>query len=311
MENKWILIVNPASATAQTGQTWEKYEKQLIDGGLELDHVLTQNPGHATELARESAEKGYRKFIAMGGDGTIHQVMTGLLRYADSVNATLDDFTLAVIPAGTGNDWIRTAGVPASPEQAVECILKGNTAKEDIVRMKLPTGTFCMANIGGIGLDANICYNTNALKGKGYKGSFLYSLVAPYSIFSKKFRRVKVECDGEKVFEGRMNTIVFGNGVYRGGGLKQTLEGGKWDDSQVEISIQKGTNHIKTLMEMLHIYKGDFSVLPGIVSRRVHSMTVTPIGKGKADRVEIDGEIPGTLPLTLEVSGQQINIIVP
>ena len=72
-----------------------------------------------------------------------------------------------------------------------------------------------------------------------------------------------------------------------------------------------GVNHFKGLSQMMHIFKGDFATLPGIISKRFRKMTVTPLGKAPYDRVESDGEIPGTLPLTVEVTGQQINIIVP
>ncbi len=312
MNEKWLMIANPNAATQETGATWETYKKQLTDGGAEVDAALTAHKGHAIELAREGAEKGYRKMIAVGGDGTVHEVMTGLLRYADATpGADLGEFTLAVIPAGTGNDWIKTAGIPEDVTEATACILRGDTGKEDIVRLTLDTGVFCLANIGGVALDANICYNTNALKDKGYKGSILYSLVAPYSIFSKKLRPVEIVCDGEMVYRGKLFTAVLGNGIYRGGGLQQNEAGGNWTDGLVEVSIQPGCNHFKGMSQMMHIFKGDFATLPGIISRRFRKMTITPLGDGKRDWVEADGEIPGTLPLTVEVTGQQINIIIP
>ncbi len=307
---KWMMIVNPVSASATTGDIWNKSVKQLQEAGIEVDVVTTTHALHAVSLAKEAAEKGFRKFIAAGGDGTIHEVMTGLLRYSDATGANLGDFTLAVLPYGTGNDWIRTPGIPEDIRHAVKCIIAGKTGKEDIVRMTFENGVYCLANIGGVGLDAAICYHTNNLKNRGYKGSLLYSLVAPYSIFTRVRRPVEIECDGEVVYKGKMFTVVFGNGLYRGGGLHQTLDGGKFDDGLVEVSIQGAVNHIKGLTQMLHIFKGDFSVLPGIISKRFKKMTITPLGK-KADMVEIDGELPGTLPLTVEVTGQQINIIVP
>ena len=190
------MIVNQHSASATTGDSWVEAKKTLTAGGLDIESVTTAHSGHAIELARAAAAGGYRKFIAVGGDGTIHEVMTGLLRYADAEKADLGDFTLGVLPYGTGNDWIRTAGIPKDMAAAVDCIIKGKTDKEDVVRMTLGNGIFCMANIGGIGLDADICYNTNALKTKGYKGEILYKLVAPYSIFTKNRQPVEIELDG-------------------------------------------------------------------------------------------------------------------
>ena len=306
---KWIMIVNPASASASGEEKWKDYAKILMDGGLELETRLTERPGHAIELAREAAAAGSRKFIAVGGDGTIHEVMTGLLRHCDAAGAGMGEFTLGVLPYGTGNDWIRTSLVPKDLAEAAQCILRGNLAKEDVVRLTFSSGTFCMANIGGIGLDADICYNTNRLKEKGHRGGILYKLVAPYSIFSKKRHPVEIVCDGEPLYKGNLYSVVLGNGVYRGGGLKQNEEGGNWNDGLLEVSVMPGVGRFKALSLMMHVFSGDFATLPGIITRRFRKLTVTPLGT--PDRVESDGEIPGVLPLTVEFTGQQINIIVP
>ena len=308
--NQWKMIVNPSSASATTGDKWKESEKILTDNGLAVDHVVTQHPRHAIRLAQEAAEAGFRRFIAVGGDGTIHEVMTGLLRYADATGADMGDFTLAVLPYGTGNDWIRTSGIPKDLAEAARCIVRGHTAREDVVRLTFENGVFCMANIGGVGLDADICHNTNTLKNKGYKGELLYKLVAPYSIFSRKRHPVEIVCDDKPVYRGKLFTVVIGNGVYRGGGLKQNQEGGRWDDGQLEVSILGDVNHIKGLQRMLHVFSGDFAILPNVLTLRCKKMTLKPLSTVH-DRVESDGEIPGTLPLTAELTGQQIQIIVP
>lgn len=306
---KWMMIGNPASASATTGDAWNKVVKQLKDAGLEVEVAATQHAGHAIELAQEAAGKGVRKIIAAGGDGTIHDVMTGILRFADANKVPMSDFTLAVLPYGTGNDWIRTPGIPEDVEKAAQAIIAGKTGKEDVVRMTMPQGVFCMANIGGIGTDAYICYHTNNLKKKGRTGSFLYTMVAPYSTLSRKRRMVEVTCDGEVVYKGRLFTATLGNGAYRGGGLIQTAQDTKWDDGLLDVSIMPGVNHIKGLMLMMHCLSGDLAVQPGMITRKFKKMTVKPLGK-EADIVEVDGEIPGTLPLTMELTGEQINIIV-
>ena len=115
---KWLMIVNPSSASSTTGTTWKESEKILLDGGLEVDVAPTEYAGHAIKLAQDGAAKGYRKFISVGGDGTIHEVMSGLVRYADQAGADLGDFTLGVLPYGTGNDWIKTSGIPKDMSEA-------------------------------------------------------------------------------------------------------------------------------------------------------------------------------------------------
>ena len=309
MTDKWMMIGNPASASATTGDAWDKAVAQLQAAGLEIEVAATQRAGHAIQLAREAAEKGYRKFIAAGGDGTIHEVMTGLLRYADAAGVSMEDFTLAVLPYGTGNDWIRSAGIPEDIDKAVQRIIQGKLGKEDVVRMTFPEGVFCMANIGGIGVDAAICHNTNKLKEKGHKGGFLFTLVAPYSTLSRKRNPVEITLDGEVVYKGKLFTATLGNGTYRGSGLIQTAQDTRWDDGMLDISIMPGVNHAKGMALMMHCLSGDLAVQPEMITKRFRKMSVKPLGE-VADIVEVDGEIPGRLPLTMELTGQQINIVV-
>jgi len=305
---KWIMIVNPASASESTKDTWQLSLKALTEGGLEVEPVLTEFAGHGIDLAREAADKGYRNFISVGGDGTIHEILTGLLRHADATGDDLGGFTLAVLPYGTGNDWIRTSLIPRDMAGATRCIIEGKTSREDIVRMTFDNGVYCLANVGGIGLDANICYNTNNLKKRGYKGEFLYKMVAPFSIMSQKRYPVEIVCDDKPFYKGKLYTAVIGNGLYRGGGIHQT-EDGTWNDGQLELSVMGGVNRIKALQRMMHALAGDFPLQKDILSTRFRKMTVKPLGK--PHRVEVDGEIPGVLPLTVEATGQQIQIIVP
>lgn len=305
---KWMMIGNPKSASASTGDAWNKSVEKLTKAGLEVEVAATERAGHAIELAKDAAAKGFREFIAAGGDGTVHEVLTGLLRYADESKTSLTDFTLAALPYGTGNDWIRTPGIPEDVDKAADCIIAGKTIKEDVVRMTFPQGVFAMANIGGIGVDADICIRTNRLKEKGRKGGFLYTMVAPIATLSRKRHNVEVTLDGEVAYTGKLFTATLGNGAYRGGGLIQTAQDTKWDDGLLDITLMPGYNHIKGLMLMLHCVSGDLAVQPGMITRKFKKMTVKPLSK-VADPVEVDGEIPGTLPLTMEVTGEQINVI--
>ena len=306
---KWKMIVNPASASEKTRHAWKDSLDMLTQGGLEVDHVMTERPGHAIDLAWEAAAQGYRQFISVGGDGTIHEVMTGLLRHADAEGLDLGDFTLAVLPYGTGNDWIKTAGIPKDMAEATRSILAGKVAREDVVRLTFEDGVFCMANIGGIGIDADISIRTNTLKRKGYTGGLLYKLVAPYIVFTKRCHPVEIVCDGESVYKGRLYSVAIGNGLYRGGGIRQTEEGSRWDDGHLEISILGEGSHLKAARLMMHALSGDFAAQQEIITRRFRKMTVTPLGPPHL--VESDGEVPGILPVTVEVTGQQIQIIVP
>lgn len=158
-------------------------------------------------------------------------------------------------------------------------------------------------------IDLTLSGHTHGLKEKGRKGQFLYTMVAPISTFARKRHKVEVTLDGELAYSGRLFTATLGNGAYRGGGLIQTAQDTKWDDGLLDISIMPGVNHFKGMQMMMHCLSGDLAVQPGMVTRKFKKMTIKPLDNG-ADIVEVDGEITGTLPLTMEVTGEQINIIV-
>ena len=108
---------------------WKKAASCLEDAGVAYKAEFTGGKYNATELSRKAAERGYRKFIAVGGDGTIHDVLNGIAEYAqNSTEVTLSDFTLAVLPVGSGNDWVKSVGVSRDIQQAVSCIAAGITA---------------------------------------------------------------------------------------------------------------------------------------------------------------------------------------
>ena len=306
---KWTMIVNPASASSTTEGKWKEYRQMLSDGGLDVEFLVTERPGHAFSLVRSAAAEGKRQFIAVGGDGTIHEVLSGLLRYCDEEGADMGEFTLGVLPYGTGNDWIRTAGIPSDVQEAVSCILRGRTAREDVVRLSFDDGVYCMANVAGVGLDADVCYYTNMLKRRGLRGGILYKIMTAFAIFAMRREKVEIICDGEPVYSGKLYSAVIANGIYRGGGVAQNAPGGSWDDGILEVSIMPSVLRIRAVLLMIHALKGDFSSQPGIISRKFRKMTVRPLGQ--PERVESDGELPGLLPLTVECTGQQINIIVP
>ena len=126
IEKIWYAVVNPNAGSGKTVTEWPKAETVLKESRIEYEYRTTWRSGAAIEITIKACESGYRRFLAVGGDGTVHEVLEGIVRFIEmsSVAATfeagahipsLSDFTLAVIPVGSGNGWIRTLGVPKNP----------------------------------------------------------------------------------------------------------------------------------------------------------------------------------------------------
>ena len=132
----WYCIVNPHAGSGKTMSEWAVAEKLLTTSSVPFKTTLTNYKFHATLLAYEAGCHGYRKILAVGGDGSVHEVLNGILRYCDEKGVPPEDFTLAVIPIGSGNDWIKSLGIPHDTHAVVERLAAGVFVCQDVVRVE-------------------------------------------------------------------------------------------------------------------------------------------------------------------------------
>ena len=136
--DKWSAIVNSFAASSKAASLWRRAEDRLRSDGIYFETYFTGESGNATTLAYNACSSGCRKLLAVGGDGTVHDVLGGIMAFVNQdTSATLEDFTLAVIPVGSGNDWIKTAGVPKDIVEAAALLKNGTVSKQDVVKVSL------------------------------------------------------------------------------------------------------------------------------------------------------------------------------
>lgn len=313
----WFAVVNGYAGGGRAAARWVRAEAVLRSRGVNFRCGFAGSGSSASELACGAADGGFRKFIAVGGDGTVHDVLCGIMRSISAARGPAGalspaEFYLAVIPAGSGNDWIRSHGVPCDPEAAASMIADGSFAPQDIVRVSC-TGTggaaeeTFMANIAGYGLDAGICDRVNAAKKKGKSGRLLYAAALVRTLFSFGHSRVKVICDGRSVYEGECLSMAFGTGRYSGGGMRQTPEA-LTGDGLTDVTIIPPLPLSRILSEGYKLFTGDILTIKEISSCRGASVTVLP-ADGGGGLLEIDGEVAGTLPARFDVLPERINVL--
>jgi len=130
-QERTTVIVNPKSAAGRTGRVWTRIRPILKTALGAIDVFETIAPGHGIELAADALRSGCRRFVAVGGDGTLNEVVNGL--FADGPPDP--DVTLGLIPLGTGSDFRRTVELPLDPEAAVQVIQKFRTEPIDVMRV--------------------------------------------------------------------------------------------------------------------------------------------------------------------------------
>ena len=318
----WFTIVNLHAGSGKTVSIWRKAEILLAKAGIPYDNKYTDCKYHATEIAFQAASEGYRKFIAVGGDGTIHEVLEGIMKYVcGTESVSVSDFSIAVIPIGSGNDWIRIHGINRNLERTIELIRNESLVRQDVVRVSVfdpvaepeqllsaePVRTSYMVNIGGVGFDARVCERVNEQKLEGKKGKLLYINSLLYNLFHFKPFSATVFCDGRKLFEGGCFSIAVGTGKYSGGGLRQTPDA-VFDDGLLDYTVIPPFSVTRILKEAPKLFTGRLLTVKELIYGKCKSLTVAPF-RSRAELVEVDGEIVGNVPVRFDVLPQQINVL--
>ena len=315
----WFAVVNVYAASKTASGLWEKAEARLKEKGIVYHGNRTGRSGNAMEITYDACMAGYRKFVAVGGDGTVHDVLNGIAAYVESMKEyssglTFDDFTLGVIPLGSGNDWIKSIGVPKDIYAAVDLLADPKLGKQDVVRasvldhMMRPMSDSYMVNVGGIGIDARVCVYVNAQKKAGKRGKILYVTSLIRAIKERKPAVAKVEVDGRTVFEGPYYSMALGVGKYSGGGMRQT-PAAVMDDGMVDLTIIPELPLKRIVREVWKLFTDSFLTVPEVISVKGKSVVVTPVAGSSEEPVEVDGEVVGKISAQFDVLDTQINVV--
>ena len=303
--DRWFVVFNPLAGSSRASHLWKEIEETLKGNGVDYEPFLIKENVYAADFVSEAVRKGYRRFVAVGGDGTLNQVLCGIM----SAGPVEGRITLAVIPVGSGNDWIKLYGIPKDHREAAALVAGGRKIPQDVGRAYFPSSgkTFYMMNVGGVGLDAYVCECVNRMKSEGKRGKRIYVEGLLRAFFSYRSRNAKVSCDGVKAYEGKLLSVSVGNGRYTGGGMLQTPHAVP-DDGLFDVSIIRHIPFAKLLTKIKKLFNGSLPDDPYVISRRCRSVTVEA---SPVSLVEMDGEVFGTTGVTFEIVPLAIDVIVP
>lgn len=316
-KEQWIIIVNVYAASRKAGAMWRDAEALLKSEGVDYQCCITGKDGNACELARAASEDGYRRIVAVGGDGTVHDVLNGIMMYVDSQDAvqagvSVEDFTLAVLPSGSGNDWIKSTGVPRNMDKAIAMLSAGSFRKQDVVKVTLREqdglrkSVSYMVNVGGTGLDADVCRIVNVNKKLGYRGKILYVAALLRCLRKRVPMSVRVVCDGNEFFSGNILSIAYGVGKYSGGGMRQTTDA-VLDDGLLDVTLIPDLPVTVIARKAPKLFTGTFTKVKEVFVCRCRKVEVLP--ESVCPYTEVDGEVIGQAPVSLEVLPGQINVL--
>lgn len=290
-----VAIVNRTAGKGKCERLWPQMAAYLAELGLEVRAEFTQEAGAATKLARVAASQGATAVLSVGGDGTLNEVVNGLIDYPDT--------TLGIIPAGSGNDFVRSLGIkPSDWRTACQVIARGQGRAVDIGQVN---GRHFI-NVAGVGFDATVvnCANT---WGKRYlPTSIAYVAAVLKTLREFKPTRLRIRLDDQE-FESISWLVVVASGQYFGGGM-WVAPTADFHDGLFDICILGDLSKLDFLRAFPSIFKGKHLDHPAISFYRARQVSVTA---EQPFLVQTDGEVVSQTPISFSIKAGGLRIFHP
>lgn len=298
---KTTVVVNPAAAAGRVGRELPEYRKQIEQALGKCHFASTTFAGEATVLARAAVDAGADRVLSLGGDGTHHEIVNGLLSHSRAA-----DVVFGVLPAGTGGDFRRTVGVwtlaealGAIGERPVRAVDVGHASFVDDDGNPRERWFLNLASCGMSGL---VDRRVNA-SSKRFGGTVSFFVGTLRAMATYEPVLARIEADGRDLGEHRISVCVVGNGQYAGGGMhfcpKASLTDGKLD-----LVVLPHAGVLRSLARTPHLYRGTLATIEGVIVEKVSSVRLSPLeGTGWLD---LDGESPGRAPVTFRVEPRRL-----
>lgn len=304
-KKNWIVIANPNAGAGKGWIDWPKIESLLNSYGFSFRHEFTLKRLHAIVLTRKYITAGYRKFIVVGGDGTMNEVINGIF---SQNHVETSNIILGMIPVGTGNDWGRMFGISQNYEDAIRTIQASNTFIQDagkvIFQKNQKTHHRYFVNIAGLGFDALVVKKTNRSKENGKTNPLIYKYNIFTSLFSFKTPRATIEVDGKAVINDVFNVSV-GICKYNGGGM-MPLPDAKADDGLFDLTVIKKIARWDVIRSIKQLYDGSIVKHKKVVTYQGKNIKIS---SNTNIFVETDGESLGHTPMVFEIIPKSICVL--
>ncbi len=295
-DKKWFFIVNATAGRGKTGKKINKLITSINEHKLDFEVELTKAPKHATQLAKEAIKKGFHNIISVGGDGTLNEVVNGVMLSGKS-----DEVNIGLIPEGGGNDFAANFNLSSNIDKAVNTLQKFNTRKIDVGKIE----DSYFINALGIGFDARVAMISNKLKHLNGLPRYLTAVLK--ALISLKMVEAEIKIDTCTLNDPFL-LLSIGNGMSTGGGFLLTPEA-RVDDGLLDICFINKINRRRILSLLPSTIKGKHLKEPEVVlhqSRKIEITTNKPLP------IYYDGELPklkNPLHFTIELLPKKLNLI--
>jgi len=306
-----VVIVNPNSQGGKLGKRWPELA-DVLQRQFPFDDVHTERPGHATELVREALKAGAERIVAIGGDGTVNEVVNG---FFEDGKPFAPHASFALIPFGTGGDFRRTLAMPIETADAAKVIAANHTQAIDVGRLDFVATngqktTRMFANIASFGVSGVVDRLVNE-SGKKL-GRLSFALATARATWSYKNQRVQLTFDGDTHgrIEATINTVAVANGKFFGGAMK-VAPNAELDDGQFDVIAMGDFGFADLVKSGRRLYQGTHLGMAKVSSRRAKLVEAEPVDPSAVVELDVDGEPLGRLPARFELLPGALKVVVP
>ncbi|MDR7000511.1 diacylglycerol kinase family lipid kinase [Neobacillus niacini] len=301
------FIINPKAGNGACKKVWSKIENQLKGEQIPYIAFFTDYPGHAKILAAQIAVRSKEQtiIIAVGGDGTMHEVVNGVVHY--------NNITLGFIPGGSGNDFSRGFQLPSEPELALKVLIRliQKEAAVDIGKIVRENQADCyFINNMGVGFDALISYEVNRSKiksvlNKRSLGRLVYVYFLLIKLFTYKRSTIQLSIDGKKHIFEHTWFVTVSNQPFYGGGMKIAPDA-EPNDGVLDITVVHQLSRLKLLLVFISVFWGKhvlFKEVKSFKGKNIFIQSSSPL------YAHADGEHIGYVPLKIQLKSKALKIV--
>ena len=308
-----LILINHAAARAR--RLWPTVQKQLDAAGVEYQAYETKGPGDATIKTRAALRSGVESVVVVGGDGTLSETAEGFFEFNDDLDvhptAINPNATIALVPAGTGNDFARgLLGKRAPLQDWIEAVIARARNESTVIRtMDVLYGRcddyekpFICFNASTMGIGGETAGRV-AAQGKfmrNFSGEFRFVYAAVGALAAWRERRVRVTVDGRTVADGPMNLVAVANALYAGGGMMLSPEA-RIDDGKLDVITASGLSRANVVTELSRVHTGGHVKNPKVTITQGTIARIETFLTQDAMPLEADGNVRGVTPVQFQV----------
>ncbi len=311
-----LVIINPESGGGATRDAWPRIASDLATHLGSFKPVFTSGTGQGIELAADAARKGTKLIVACGGDGTISEVANGILAAGTGAE-------LGILPSGTGGDFRRTIGIPTRSSDAAMILRDGRTRRIDVGKVTFTTDdgeheSRYFLGVASFGMSAEVIGRVKKggpawLPAKGAKwlsGRLSFGLAMAQAAVKTEATRVIVQLDDDPARHLTVANLCIANARYFGGGMK-IAPNARLADGKFDVVSIGDLGAARILANATRIYLGSHLGMSEVGHALARKVLARPLNKEELIQIEVDGELPGSLPATFQIIPQALSVRCP